>query len=398
MTVEFAEQQPVLHNLRLSRWDGYAPVAWAFLISRAAFVLGAILGSLAIPEATGEPARVEMAGPRVLSALWHWDAVHYYTIAVDGYAWPGLTAFFPLFPLLIRAIAWLLSLGQTLPSWSILAAGILISQVATLVGLAVVYTFIRERANRGVATRAVLLIALFPFAFIYVTPHTEALFLALSAAALLLAHRGQWLGAGLCASLAGATRPVGILIAPALVAEALTRRRLLDARVVAGLALAPLGFLGYAGYLWWRFGDPLLFAEVQRTEWRREVLFPLQTLYRGIRYALHPEWSENLSIWARGILHLIVVIGALMLTALWWRRWSVAERIYVLFTLIAVLWTPLGGGWTMHGMGRYLAVLFPLYQPIAAWTSSPRAQVAVLSAWIPLFALFSALYVQWYAA
>jgi len=333
-----------------------------------------------------------------LSALWRWDAVHYYTIAVDGYAWPGLTAFFPVFPLLIRTIAWLLSLGQTMPSWSVLTAGILISQLAALAGLAAVYALARQYADRGVATRAVLLIALFPFAFIYVTPHTEALFLALSAGAFLLTRRDHWLGAGMCAALAGATRPVGILIVPALLAEALTRRRLLAPRVFTGLALAPLGFLGYACYLWSRFGDPLLFAEVQRTEWRREVLFPLQTLYRGVRYALHPAWSESPSVWARGILHLIVVIGAIVLTILWWRRWSVAERVYVGLTLIAVLWTPLGGGWTMHGMGRYLAVLFPLYQPIAAWTASPRVLIVVLGIWVSLFVLFSALYIQWYAA
>ena len=70
-----------------------APIALSFLLSRSAFLLGATLGSLIIPEAIAEPARVDLGGPVVLSALWRWDAVHYHTIAVDGYAWPGLTAF-----------------------------------------------------------------------------------------------------------------------------------------------------------------------------------------------------------------------------------------------------------------------------------------------------------------
>ena len=173
-----------------------APIALSFLLSRWAFLLGATLGSLIIPEAIAEPARVDLGGPVVLSALWRWDAVHYHTIAVDGYAWPGLTAFFPVFPLLIRAVGWLLALGQTPSSWSVLAAGILIPQLATLAGLAAVFALVRERLGREGATRAVVLAALFPFAFIYVTPHTEALFLAFSAGAFLLARRDRWWGQG----------------------------------------------------------------------------------------------------------------------------------------------------------------------------------------------------------
>src|SRR5690606_5507054 len=38
------------------------------------------------------------------------------------------------------------------------------------------------------------------------------------------------------------------------------RVRLVD----AGVLLAALGFLGYCAYLWARFGDPLLFSDVQR--------------------------------------------------------------------------------------------------------------------------------------
>ena len=53
-------------------------------------------------------------------------------------------------------------------------------------------------------------------------------------------------------------------------------------RLLAGiyLLLAPGGLLAYMGYLWVRFGDPLLFYSAQES-WGRQATGPLDTASRA---------------------------------------------------------------------------------------------------------------------
>jgi hypothetical protein len=159
-----------------------------------------------------------------------WDASWYLVIAHYGYR-PDLgnytaprTAFFPLYPLGLRALS---ELG--LPP---VLAGVLLSVVAlgfALCGihrLTVLELGVARRVGRRlegaealqVARLAVLLIAFAPMAFFLSADYSESLYLALSVGLFLCARRGRWAWVGVLGALAGATRSAGVvLLLPALV-------------------------------------------------------------------------------------------------------------------------------------------------------------------------------------
>ncbi|MHB8533102.1 MAG: mannosyltransferase family protein, partial [Solirubrobacteraceae bacterium] len=144
-----------------------------------------------------------------------WDSAWYLVIAHFGYR-PDLgsftasrTAFFPLYPLGLHAIA---SLGP--PP---VLAGVLLSLVAfalALYGIHRLATLELGRGGRGFDTArlAVLLTAFAPVAFFFSAVYSESLFLALSVGVFYSARQGRWWLAGLLGALASATRSTGLVL------------------------------------------------------------------------------------------------------------------------------------------------------------------------------------------
>src|SRR5205807_6959738 len=84
-----------------------------------------------------------------------WDGQHYLFLADNGYhAGQMSNAFYPLFPLLIHLATPLF--GSSLP------AGLLVSNVASLAGLLVLFDLVRLLHGRATARRALLLYVAFP--------------------------------------------------------------------------------------------------------------------------------------------------------------------------------------------------------------------------------------------
>ncbi|WP_030624588.1 mannosyltransferase family protein [Streptomyces sclerotialus] len=190
-----------------------------------------------------------------------WDSLWYTRVAEHGYGYavqlPGgevhsNLAFFPLLPWLERVLSALLPLSAA-------GAGLLVSWAASLAAAWVLYaTGERLHGPRaGVALAA--LWAAVPIGVVQSMAYSEALFTALAAGALYAVLTGRWVWAGVLTSLAGLTRPVGAAVVAALwVAAALVlwRERSAEGRVtwrrhgrlLAGVALAPLGWCGF--FLW----------------------------------------------------------------------------------------------------------------------------------------------------
>jgi hypothetical protein len=116
-----------------------------------------------------------------------------------------------------------------------------------------------------------LLVALFaaaPMAVVLSMAYTEALFCALAVWALVGALRERWLLAGLCCAAAGLVRPTGSSLVLAVVLAALVAAvRLRSGRPLVAMVLAPLGLLGYLGFVGWRMGSPTGWFTIQRTGW-----------------------------------------------------------------------------------------------------------------------------------
>ena len=211
--------------------------------------------------------------PGFLSYWAHWDGAWYTEIATEGYDVhaPASTAFFPVFPMILRVGA---SLGGGPALW-----GVLISLVATLFALYFLYRIAEKFWGRETARAATLAFAFFPTAFFLNAPFTEALFVASAAGSLWAAYvRRDMLLAGLLGALAAATRNSGVLLLIPLLYEWLRDRQEFGWRGLWEMALVPTGLLGYMAFLWARFGDPMVFAQAQSDYWGRGLTNPLTTL------------------------------------------------------------------------------------------------------------------------
>ncbi|UFR05456.1 hypothetical protein KBP30_31725 [Streptomyces sp. Go40/10] len=235
-------------------------------------------------------------GPGLRDRLLAWDGRLYMEIAAHGYP-SGLTetlpgrptgnnlAFFPLFPLLVRAVHTVTRLETG--TAAIVTANLAFAAALIVVGLLMT----RLYGRRTALVTVVLLAAVQPMSLVFVMAYSESLFLALSAGTLLAVRREAWLTAGVLAMLAGLTRPAGVATAAALAFAAallLARTRRLAPRPLAAVALA---CTGTPGYLWWvarRVGRPDAWFAVQRAGWgtrwdggRSFLRFLTQTLTSG---------------------------------------------------------------------------------------------------------------------
>lgn len=392
------------------RWPALLPVLLIFAISRLAFYGAAIAGAYLLPDAPNQPAAVDVNARLPLALHWRWDAVHYYTVSIDGYSEGGTTAFFPLLPLMIRVVSFVLGGFQSPAQLPIqgaetapLLAGVLVANGVSLLAFWLLYQLAHEELADGeMATRAVLYAALFPFAFHYSVPYTEGLFLATAAGTFLAARRRQWVRAGIWAGLGAASRSSGILLAPVLLLEVVLawRRgglsREEQPRALLGLLLAPSGLLLFMVQLWNRVGDPFAFVEAQEA-WGRESTWPWTTLLRGIDYALHPEMTDRADVYMRGVIHLLITLVFLAILVVFARRWRPSYTLFGAGLFLIILSSPIDGQWTMHHMGRFLLPFFPAFFVLATWGRRPWVDRAILATFLPLFGLLTLLYVNWYA-
>ena len=272
-----------------SNREAWAFVLISFALSRLLFLGVGAAAAAYLPQA--DPAGDPLEPPGLLSYWAHWDGAWYSQIATEGYGEmaPASTAFFPLYPLLVR-------LGMVFGSGPALW-GVLISLLATPFALFFLYRIAEKLYDIRAARAATLALAYFPTAFFLNAVYSEALFLALSTGAVWAALvRRDLLLAGVFGALAAATRNLGVILLIPLFFEWLRNRREFGLKGFAGLALVPAGLLAYAAFLWGRFGEPLVFARQQAEHWGRELANPFTTLERswqtardGARYLLDPE-------------------------------------------------------------------------------------------------------------
>ncbi|MCX4909929.1 glycosyltransferase family 39 protein [Streptomyces sp. NBC_00878] len=215
---------------------------------------------------------------QLLSA--RWDSLWYTRIAEFGYGHEvrlpngdvhSNLAFFPLLPWLERAVAAVTPLSYA-------DAGLLVSVLASLAAAWGIFAVADHVYGGRAGICAVLLWAVLPVGIVQSMAYSESLFTALAAWSLYAVLTGRWLTAGLLASLAGLTRPVGAAVVAAVWVTAIAsfvRERGVPARDSAlrlrralAMLVAPLGAGGYVLWVGHRTGKgPLGYLDVQ-AGWR----------------------------------------------------------------------------------------------------------------------------------
>ena len=223
-----------------------------------------------------------------------WDAAHYIAVARYGYgdlASPspdGGIGFFPLYPLLMRAVA--IPTGQTDSNGGLAVIGIAISTICFLGSIALFARLASEILPVDDARFAVVLFAVAPFAFFYTAVYTESLFVLEVLGAIWFGRRGEWWKAGLVAAFASATRLVGLSVIGGVLYGA-WRAGVQVPRLIALAALGSAGFFGFLLYLWVRFDDALAYFETQEEwgDWSDHVWFYVELFLTRPREALQGD-------------------------------------------------------------------------------------------------------------
>jgi hypothetical protein len=327
-------------------------------------------------------ARVNVA-QKLGGAMLYADGLWYANIARDGYERQPFEAgaqhtwaFFPLYPLLLRAASSITGeyalTGSFLSNLFLLLALILLHQTVRAFGY-----------DEGCADRTIFYVAAFPTSYFFSLPVTESLFLLLTVGCFLSARRGSWWLTGMLGMLATATRPPGIFIFPALLVlywqtyrkDNLWRRELL------ALLPIPLGLSAFMFYLHETTGEALAFLKVQAA-WGHQAGFFLRPLYD---YLTNPllvslRWDFKLLNFAAAVMALCC--GLILLKR---RQWPLG-----LYTLICVI-APLSA-LALQSLSRYFLTIFPAFIILALAGRRPLLDQAIRAIFLTLLALMTALF------
>ena len=301
--------------------------------------------------------------------LLSWDGQWYERIARHGYAAIPRTAvrFFPLYPLLGKALGWVL--GGAVDVALLLLANI----PALLFGALLVRLVRREGGDAPASERAAWFVALVPSGFVLVLAYSEAIAGCLAVATFLALRSKRWWWAAAAGFLSGLTRPSGALLAvPALVETLRGARRLAFGEIVARLAAVAAPVAGVVAYLAWvgaRFGHPMLPLDIQQRSWLRGgFLNPAVALWRAGRSAFEGHFGGN------GI-HFPLLVVAIALVIVVCLRWPASYGAYAAVTLIVAL--------SAHRLGsaeRYVFATCPFVLAIVSLTRSRRIELGALVA------------------
>lgn len=366
-----------------------------FLVVRGGLFLLGLVGVALLPANahSGLPGWQLIEGPgwsNLFTAWERWDALWFLQIATRGYAEGDFSAaFFPLYPLLIRAVSPLLG-GHPF------AAAMLISNAAFLGALTVFYELTRGEFGHEMARRSVLYMAVFPTAYFLGAPYTESLFLLLALGAFLAARRGRWEIAGACGALAAATRSIGIVLILPLAVEAFlqwrkNRRGPAFAIALFWSAFVAVGTLTYL-FFWERANGDWLTPLNDQNGWLREFSWPWQSLRGGTKVAF-----DFIGVYSGGYHQLDWLFVILGLAVIAWAavRLRPTYALYAIACFVIPLFFVFGGRPFMS-FPRFLLLVFPVYWGLARFGERFRAHEAVVAASAAGLGMMTLLFVNWY--
>jgi hypothetical protein len=352
-------------------------VLYLYVLTRVAVWLTAYCAVWLFPA---DPELREPAGTR--TAFQQWDWYHFLDIARDGYfpgnsgpwtdKWDNREAFFPGFPLALRAV------HGVIPHWTL--AGLLISFVSGAVAVVALARIARlYRPGTSIDRDSLLFFLLSPCAIFLAVGYSEALFLAFALPAWLAARRHSWALAAILCAFATSVRITGLFLAAAIAVHFLVSIRAHRRwRAVPWLVVPALPALAYTSYLYAQTGDGLAWKHAQDRGWYRTFTAP---------------WNSWTTTWEAAFGHLqttgyafmfqaelvAMVIGLVLLGLLLrFRHW--AEAVYVGLSLLA-----LGMSYWYMSIPRATLLWWPLWIGLGSWSlRRPGIKIAYLCTVVPL--------------
>lgn len=279
--------------------------------------------------------------------------------------------------------------------------GLIVSSASFLLGLAAVDRLATRLIGAESSSRTMWLIAVFPFSFFFTAVYSDALYFCLCAWSLAFAYEKRWYAACTFAAMAAMTRIPGIALVPALGLEYLRQNQWRigpPRKAVACTAILMIAPAVIATYYEWRYGYPLEFLHARQLGWNRASgiagyvrdwnyffaapIFPCSGLADCVK-----EFAPTRTL--LGVLYLAMVPASMLLTIMAARALGVGLTAWALVSIAMSL--PNG----FDGVGRFTAVLFPVFMSLAMFVRSRTIFLAVCAACLPLLLLFFAQFARW---
>nr|WP_261958408.1 mannosyltransferase family protein [Streptomyces nigrescens] len=366
--------------LRLSGAD--REILWLYALSRIAVWITAYCARWLFPSTPD----AHDPGP-VLAPFERWDWNHFLHIARDGYfpygggpwqsGWDNREAFFPGFPMLLRAV------HVVVPDWT--TAGLLISLVSGAVAVLALARITRlHLPDPDAGRRAVLFLLVSPCAIFLAVGYTESLFLAFALPAWLAARQGRWPLATTLAALATTVRISGLFLAAALALQFFlcvrTRR---DLRPLPWLALPALPAVLYSWYLHSHTGDWMAWKHAEERGWYRVFHTPWEAWSHTWHHAFGHAQTTGYGFMFQA--EIAAMLIGLLLLGLMLRQHRWPEALYLALSLCA-----LGTSYWYMSIPRATLLWWPLWIALAARSlRTPRFHSLYLALATPLTTVFA---------
>jgi hypothetical protein len=313
--------------------------------------------------------------------IWNrWDSLNYIRLAQYGYSGEGqlrpLLVFYPLFPWVIRFF--------TFFTGNYLVSAIFISTIASIAAGLLLKNVILLDHSEETANRAVWFLFIFPTSYFLHIGYTESLFLTLALGGFLAARKDRWWLAGVLGALACLTRGTGLVLLPALAAEAIQDFRV-RRRWNWGwlwIAVVPLGFGIYLLVNRHAAGDPFAFIGIRRQFFYISSSLPWVGITDTFRSMKYRTPAEAELIGTQELLFMTLGLVCAIVSAI---KLRVSYGVW-----IAGNWLLVTSVTFIASVPRYTLVMFPIYILFA--------KLARRSLWNVAITVWSLLYLSLFAA
>lgn len=285
-----------------------------------------------------------------------WDGGIYLGIAEKGYVFLKSTAFYPLYPLLMRGL-------HTITGFSYEVSGVIISNISLWLALIFLYRLIIMEHNQLIARQSLWLLTGFPVAMFYHCIYTESLNLLFLVLFFYYLHSNRWYPAIVAGAFAAITHGFGmVLIFPGLAYLWQKRHQFTTGTLwlrALSLLLIFTGVILYMIFLYIKTGTPFSFIFAHRF-WAHKTIIPVLHIFTYLGGLLWNEKAiESYTIVEiiHGVFALMMVLMGVLMLIKYRKKFNFPMQ---LFYIIAVLLSISSGpGGHLDSFARYEMVLFP---------------------------------------
>lgn len=267
---------------------------------------------------------------------------------VHGFTFQSTAGFFPMFPLLIRAVHEITPFNYTV-SAAIVGFTFSICAFITL-GL-----LLRNLLDISLANKTVFLTAIAPGAFVFTMAYSEGLFLTMTALFILFLVQKRFGWAALVGAVAALTRANAIILIAIAAASVYKNRKNLTTKQFLPIIAPALALGAFFAYDAIHIGDPFAYFHNQSYGWGMRFDFGLTLLRHFPSLLVDPAHSQGRDLTARFAIIMVVLSVLVIRDKMPWQlKW------YGIGTVILAL-----GSTSLWSYPRFAMTAFPLMIPIA---------------------------------